>query len=435
MNTAIDPSGQQDSAPTIWLLSGDIMSQLGGGFRQQRWCEYFLDLGHSIRLFYVRGAFGVAWEDVSTSAELAAKRARWIAAAPPKAGVRDSPAARTARWIKHSFMIDLFLPSTFQLLFNLHRLKRNVPGRVVLLCSSPPFAMGLVGRLMKAIWGSSIVMVLDMRDLWALHSAFPGFRFQKQPVERWVVRGADIFTTVSNGLAERFLAAHKAKAIVAYNVATHIKPVAKEDMRTFAWPNLDAKLRAQSIKLVYTGSIPEGFYDLELLLDACQIYCNSEMDAPERLQFVFIGAGGELATRAARRKLPQDFLVFLPQMSHDGIAQAQTAADVLLFLGYRAGDNQGQVSIKLFEYFKRRLPILPTAIKAGSDVDDLLSLYCDRTLRIDDAHALASTLEQIAHRNFDMLPQSNIIDRDCELLKIYAETARRVLRTKNELVG
>ena len=431
MKTVFDPSGEDRRTPTIWLLSGDIMSQLGGGFRQQRWCEYFLDMGHPIRLFYVPGAYGVTWDDVFTSEELAAKRASWIAAAPPKAGVRDSRAARIARWIKHSFMIDLFLPSTFQLLFRLHRLKRRVPGRVVVLCSSPPFAMALVGRLLKAVWGDAIVMALDMRDLWALHSAFPGFRLQKRPVERWVTRGADIFTTVSTGLAERFLSAHKADAIVAYNVATHIKPVSQEAMQAFTWTDLDARLHAGSVKLVYTGSIPDGFYDLDLLLDACQRFCEVGQDPAKRLQLVFIGAGGELAVRAERRPLAEDFLVFLPQMSHSRIGQAQTAADVLLFLGYRAGDNQGQVSIKLFEYFKRRLPILPTAIKAGSDVDRLLELYCGGTLRVDDAQGLADILQHISRRDFEVLPRASAKDNDAELLSAYAETARQILNIQN----
>lgn len=95
-------------APVIWLFSGDIMSQLGGGFRQQRWCEYYLRMGYAVRLFYVSGARSVTWVDVHSEEELQTRRREWIAAAPPQAGVRDQRFARVARFIKHTFLLDLF---------------------------------------------------------------------------------------------------------------------------------------------------------------------------------------------------------------------------------------------------------------------------------------------------------------------------------------
>lgn len=402
------------------------MSQLGGGFRQQRWCEFFLERGYSVRLFYLHGAFTVTWQDVATVAELREKREFWVSNAPPISGVRDSRQARFARWVKHSFMIDLFLPSVFLLLLTLHRHRRRAKQRVVLLASSPPFAIGVVGRFMKLIWGQGIIFSLDMRDLWALHSAFPGWKRQKLPVERWVTCGADVFTTVSVGLRERFEAAYGKSPIVAYNVATHALPIPGSRLTNFSWTALDVGIKPHTLKLVYTGSIPDGFYDLDLLIGACE-KIERNVDGDVALQMIFVGAGRHLQDRIRKRNIPNDLMIFVPQMSHDRVAAIQTAADVLLFLGYKSADNQGQVSIKLFEYFKRQIPILPISIKPGSDVDQLLMLYCGKSLYLNSEENIARALSDLTKGKTTELPQAVNPSSDSELMLTYEKVAIETL--------
>lgn len=383
----------RDMTPAVWLLSADIMGQLGGGLRQQRWCEYILARGHAVRLFQVSGAFDVRWADVNSVEELRAKRKGWIAAAPPRAGVRDSRAARIGRLFKHVFMIDLLFPSIFRLIAVMNTMLADAPKPVVLLCSSPPFAMGVAGRIVKAMHGDRVVMALDMRDLWSLHTAFAGPKFQKRLVERWVIGGADIFTTVAPALASRFAARFGRTPDVVYNVATHVRPVGA-DPAAFDWTALSDKLRADTRKIVYTGSIPAGFYDLDGFLEAVEAF--GRMPEAGRVQFVFVGAGGELSARMRGRLIPDGLVVFAPQMSHDAVAEIQNASDVLLFLGYRAEDNQGQVSIKLFEYFRREKPILPVHIRARSDVDQLVRHYGGFCPNLLDRDALVAALIGIA---------------------------------------
>lgn len=407
--------------PSIWLLSADIMSQLGGGFRQQRWCEYILARGQSIRLFQVSGAFDVRWADVHSVEELRARRQEWIAAAPPRAGVRDSRVARVGRRLKHLFMLDLFFPSIFRLIGIMNSMLRGARAPVTLLCSSPPFSMAVAGRIMKALHRDRVIMALDMRDLWSLHTAFPAPRVQKRMVERWVIGGADVFTTVAPALASRFADRFGRDAQVVYNVATQAAHIENSGL-PFSWGALSPLLADSSVKIVYTGSIPAGFYDIDAFLDAVELYESRAVTKP--LQFVFVGAGGELATRINRRAFAKERFVFINQVSHAEIARIQLAADVLLFLGYKADDNQGQVSIKLFEYFRRVTPVLPVHIRAGSDVDYLIRLYCGGSVNLLTDVDIADMLDRIAYRDFAGLPiASDVDEKDANLLSAYAKIA------------
>lgn len=422
-SAALTPAAR---TPAVWLLSTDIMTQLGGGFRQQRWCEYVLARGEPVRLFQVSGAFRVHWVDVHSVDELRAHRQAWIAAAPPRAGVRDSRGARIGRLIKHSFMVDLLYPSIYRLVAIMRAMLADAPPRVALLCSSPPFSMGLAGRIMKALHGDRIVMALDMRDLWSLHTAFPGPKFQKRLVERWVIGGADVFTTVAPALASRFRKVFGREPEVVYNVATQARPVTI-DPATFSWARLDPRLNATSVKIIYTGSIPAGFYDVDGFLAA--IEDAAQQFGSDRLQFVFVGAGGEVAARMHGRSIPENMIVFIPQMSHAEVAEVQQAADALLFMGYQAEDNQGQVSIKIFEYFRRERPILPVHIRARSDVDGLLRLYCGNGLEIVSHQAVVQTLVQIANGDLSRLPRASQADvHDNELLSEYTRTVDAIMK-------
>jgi hypothetical protein len=127
-------------------------------------------------------------------------------------------------------------------------------------------------------------------------------------------------------------------------------------------------------------------------------------------------------------------IIFLPQMSHDDVAAIQMSADVLLFLGFKSGDNQGQVSIKLFEYFRRQKPILPTAIKAGSDVDELLQLYCGKTLRLNNSKDLAQILINASAGDMAALPTAQSLHADEILMSSYHNTVLNIItKQKNEL--
>ncbi len=412
--------------PAIWMLTGDIMGPLGGGLRQQRWAEYLLARGEPVRLFHVEGVSSVRYADVFSLKELHERRRAWIAASPPRAGVRDSRMARVFRFVKHVFLVDLFLPSVFRLIMLANSLLRHAPPHVVLMCSSPPYAMAVAGRVLKALHGDRVTMALDMRDLWSLHTAFPGPKAHKRLIERWVIGGADIFTTVAPALAERFRQRFGRGGEVVFNIATHA-PAVSADPAGFDWRALDPRIRAETRKIAYTGSIPAGFYDLDGLLDAIAAFARR----PEAtgLQFVFVGAGGELATRAANRAIPPGLIVFTPQVRLETAAAIQVAADALMFLGYHAADNQGQVSIKLFEYFRRGKPILPVHIRVGSDVAWLVEHYCGQSCpQLLDVAALSEAFADVATTGGAALPVARDLPvREASLLQAYEDVSDRIV--------
>ena len=416
----------EQATPAIWMLTSDIMGPLGGGLRQQRWAEYLLARGEPVRLFHVEGTFSVRYADVHSLEELHERRRAWIAASPPRAGVRDSRMARVFRFVKHTFLIDLFLPSVFRLIATVHAMLRDAPPHVVLMCSSPPYAMALAGRVLKAIHGDRITMALDMRDLWSLHTAFPGPKAHKRLIERWVIGGADLFTTVAPALAERFRQRFGRGCEVVFNIATHA-PAVVIDPTGFDWTAVDPRICADTRKIVYTGSIPAGFYDLDGLLDAVEAFARRPEAA--RLQFVFVGAGGELATRAAARAIPPGLIVFTPQVRLETAAAIQVAADALMFLGYQAADNQGQVSIKLFEYFRRGKPILPVHIRAGSDVAWLVEHYSGQSCpNLLDVAGLRDAFADVANTGGAALPAARDVPaREASLLRAYEDVSDRIV--------
>lgn len=406
----------------VWLLSAEFMSQLGGGFRQQRWCEQFLDRGFAVRVYCLKGIFRVQTAEFATTAELRHARSQWLANAPSQAGVRTGWLASVARLVKHTFLIDLILPNVLMLFFSLWRDLRCEDRRVVLLCSSPPFALAVVVGLIKSIRSRSVYFALDMRDLWSLHTAQPGLRFHKRMIERFVHSRTDLLTTVSEGLASRFRSTFGANAIVAYNVATHIVKNPTSSSGSAADIPIPGVLPGART-VVYTGSLPRGYYDLESLVKACALVARQV----RKVQFVFIGASGDLERIVRRYRLPDGMMIFLPQLDHRRVVQIQASADALLFLGYHSSDNQGQVSIKLFEYFRAGRPILPLFIRTGSDVDLLLKRFCSASLELLSPEEVAGAIDRIDRHGCNWLPTASNLEIELELLGVYKKVSAGII--------
>jgi glycosyltransferase involved in cell wall biosynthesis len=409
--------------PRIWLVSGEIMSQLGGGHRQQRWCEFFLNRNVPVLIFFAQGLRTFAIAEAKTSAMLRQMRINWIAKSPPKAGVRTGFFAAVGRWMKHLFLLDLFLPSQWILYRHLARHLDVSQGRVALLCSSPPFALAFVCALIKWRYGKLVFFSLDMRDLWSLHTAHPGPKWHKELIEGWVMKQVDMLTTVSEGLSRRFDEAFGARALVAYNVATHVESDASSDARGISWSTVHPLLSESTFKFIYTGSLPRGYYDLESFASALQ---QAKANIQDK-QFVFVGACEELKSLVRQLSVPPELIVFVDQVDISTAQRIQRAADALIFFGFIAPDNQGQVSIKLFEYMRNRKPILALNIKDGSDVDVLLKLYCGRGYLLTSPEEIGNTLSLPGAECLAGLPVPNNGAADTALLRPYDAAVQTIL--------
>lgn len=405
--------------PRVWILSTEMRTQHTGGFRQQRWCEYFLDRGYSVRSFCMTGIVSVAVDDFRTRDELRRLRALWIEAAPARPGHRAGPLIECARVIKHVFLLDLFYPCVWLLALSLCINLRRDRQRVLLLCSSPPFSPAIASAFAKTLFGNRVVFALDMRDYWSLHGVRAKFRAHKMAIERAVMRRVDMLTTIGDSMAGEFQRVFGVPTKAVYNVATHVGASVAEPID---WSALNPLIREDSTKIVYTGSLPRGYYDLDALVGGIR-QAVGEAREPWRLQFIFVGNCWELKVRVAGFPELTNKLVFTGQIDQPRAASVQQGADCLLFLGLNMPENMGHVSMKIFEYLRSRVPILPLFIREKSDVGTLIARYCGSCVAYSDSNAISSALIRCNREGVGWLPTPQSLDVESELLRSYEDIA------------
>jgi glycosyltransferase involved in cell wall biosynthesis len=409
----------------VWFLTSELEGDRASSFRQERWCRVFLDVGTTIAVFNVRGAFNVSEYSFATLNDFRAFREQAMANAPLMASVREGVAVRLIRRIKHIFLIDLYLPNVIRLLIRTMNRLRQTPGHVTIMASSPPFSVAVVGALLKAVFRGKITLVVDMRDAWALHPALGGVRMIKRIVEGVVLKKADYLATVSFGLADEFEVCYGIRTRVMYNVATHYldtKPAATIDLTSVA-----PAISQQRLRLVYTGSTPEGHYDVSSIVGGMALLRRKFPSLADRVQLIFVGACDEIRREALRQRIGNDDLVFVGHVPHSTVRSIQASADALMFLAHYGPNNCGVVSTKLFEYLCLGKPLIPFSLHANSDVDRLLVRYCEHTVRAHTPEEIAITLAAVARDGVDQLPRLEKVDRVRELIRDYNSFAREVI--------
>ena len=417
METSQQHVGSEACRPQLelWLLASELEGERASSHRQFRWCECLLDAGFFIEAFSLNGAIRISHRTIRSRPDLVRLRHDIRVSARPTAGVREGLAARALRHVKHWLLMDLWLPNVLALLVQLLLRRPSIDGRVVILASSPPFSVVIVGALLRAIRRRHFLLAVDMRDAWAHHRALGGPRRLKKWIERVTLSRADACVTVSNQLAGEFHPS-MCSVEVAYNVATHVRDADREALG-LDWSSLDPALLASSAKLVYTGSIPEGFYDLSTIMGGIRHAVESGHLRRERNQIVFVGACDPL------RRMIQDTelewpVVFLPHQPSRVARLIQAHADALLFLGYNDDGNGGVVSTKLFEYLSLGRPILPIMVRADSDVDTLLSRYGGQRIHAIGPQSVGELLVAWAS-GAAMLPRCRDLRSMDDLLKPY----------------
>lgn len=417
------------ATPTIgeaWFLTSELEGERASSFRQDRWCRIFLDAGARLRIFNLRGAFDHSDARVTSTEALARFRREGVARySGPMTSVREGFGVRILRRIKHLLLADLYLPNVLKLFRHLDRELRLRREPVVVMASSPPFSVAVVGALLKRRHGDKIVFAVDMRDAWALHNALGGIKPLKRWIERRVLYRADHVTTVSIGLADEFKANYGVEVGVMYNVATHylnLPPAERIDLRS-----VDPAIGPARRALVYTGSTPVGFYDLASIVGGMQLLRSTEPALADLIQLVFVGACEEVQREAQAQRVTEGDIVFVPHLPHAVARSVQASADALLFIGYHGPNNMGVVSTKLFEYLCLGQPVLPLSLHEGSDVDLLLRRYCGRSVNIHSADDIARTLAHVARQGSESLPRLADVTRVRELLDDYRSHAHRLL--------
>lgn len=406
----------------VWFLTSELESERASSFRQERWCRIFLEAGAALRIFNLRGAFDHSDEVCTDIISLLAFRNDGVARyRGPKASVREGWVVRLLRRFKHLLLADLYFPNVIKLYRCLDALLRERIEPVVLMASSPPFSVALVGALVKRRYPAKVILAVDMRDAWALHNALGGIRPLKRAIERYVLRHADHVITVSKGLADEFHHWYGVNVRVMYNVATHYLDVPAAEQIDLRQVNVE--IDPQRITLVYTGSTPEHHYDLAAILGGLVRLMQEQPVLAERLQLIFVGACDEARREARIRGIAAPNIVFVPHLPHSIARSVQASASALIFLAHHGPNNMGVVSTKLFEYLCLGQPVLPLDLCKGSDVDLLLRRYCGSSVNAHGEAAIFALLASVAEHGAGKLPRLDDPQRVRDLLVEYRQFA------------
>lgn len=248
-----------------------------------------------------------------------------------------------------------------------------------------------MGALLKSAFPEKVTLAIDMRDPWTYHKSLGGIRPLKLWIEGKVLRRADDLSTVSYGLRDEFEENHGVSMQVFYNIASHYATDA--DTGIVDWSSLNAEVAPGRLKVIYTGSTPETYYDLVSLAKGIAGLRERNPSAADRIQLIFVGACGELQRELGRHRVGKGDVVFIPHVSQRMARSIQQQADVLLFLTYL---GRGAVSTKIFEYMALGKPILPVSVVRGSDADQLFSKYCGACLYLHSSNEIEQALEAVA---------------------------------------
>jgi glycosyltransferase involved in cell wall biosynthesis len=417
-----------DQNREVWFLTSELEGERASSFRQERWCRVFLDAGAKLRIFNLRGAFSHSDVVCANVEDLLKFRSEGLSRyRGPQTSVREGFVVRVLRSIKHLMLVDLFLPNIFKLYLELNNLlsKRNEP--VVLMASSPPFSVAVVGFFIKCRYPAKVIFAVDMRDAWALHMALGGIKPLKRAIERRVLLGADRVTTVSKGLADEFNHEYGVDVGIMYNVATHYLDVPRP--KQILLNEINSEIDPSRIVLVYTGSTPEHFYDVAAIVSAVKRLRSEHPNLAQRLQLVFLGACEEVRREARSQGVSGSDIIFVSHLPHAMARSVQVSADALIFLAYHGPDNMGVVSTKLFEYLCLGKPIIPFDLHEGSDVDLLLHRYCGVSINVHGESEIFAQLITIATEGVKSLPFLDDTNRVRELLEDYRHHAATLLST------
>lgn len=399
--------------PEVWFLTSEIEGERAGSFRQERWARVFLEAGAVIRIFNVQGATGLIDRTFDNRDAFDAFRADCRAKARPAASVREGWYVGAVRALKHLLLADFYLPNILKLL-SLGRAGLKNGRRVVIFCSSPPFALAAAGYVLKRLFPKQVVLAVDMRDAWALHTSLGGIKPVKRAIERTVLRLADVVSTVSFGLAREFRDRYGVHVEVLYNVATHY--FEQPDPAPVDWLALNPALTPGRQRFIYTGSTPTGFYDLGAIARGVVALRRSRPDLADRVQLVFVGACHEMRREAEQAGVTHDDIAFVAHVPHKTATAIQQAADALLFLAYDGEDNKGVVSTKFFEYLALQKPVLPMGLRKGSDVDQLLTRLCGTSFQLLSSDDVCAMLSRLAEEGPAPLP---VLKSETDLLPLF----------------
>jgi hypothetical protein len=282
----------------------------------------------------------------------------------------------------------------------------------LLLSSSSPFTAHIMAcnlaRRLNVSW------VADYRDLYSLNHTNP-LDVRSVELEASVIKSAKALITVSAGFAKSQRKIYPGEIIVVNNGFKELKP-RKEIV-------IDG-----TVKILYSGTIENGFQNLELFLDSLEELNSKEIKA----EVSFLGSSCSDVRKFYSNKscdIPR-FIHLNGNVSREESILQQRSADLLLYFEWDNPEIDGVLLTKLYEYVASGSAIL----RVGAVISDEASGIFRR---IGYPESL-STKKQLVDRLSDLTPGTIISTTRNDFAASYfsyASIASRLDKELRRLIG
>jgi nucleoside-diphosphate-sugar epimerase/glycosyltransferase involved in cell wall biosynthesis len=239
----------------------------------------------------------------------------------------------------------------------------------------------------------SIFWVADYRDLWSLNARSRGsplFKLVTQRQELKTVRSADMFTTVSDGLAsDLYTLTQKWPAVIYNGFDIELDPCRFDTL-----PQLK---KGAPVHVLYTGRIYPGKRNPLALIRAIEYLIDAGQITRGQVCVDFYGVNTNLIDAEIGIIKYPEIVKQHGYVPRSRALELQQSADLLLMLESGDNDSKGFLTGKIFEYIAAGRPIIGIGSTDDSAIAMVLSeTRCGRCYG-NDIHAIAADLLEYVH--------------------------------------
>lgn len=290
---------------------------------------------------------------------------------------KKSFASRLAHYL--SFIISSFV------------VKHKIPKPDVIIATSPPLFVGLIGVIFKKLW--KVPLILDIRDIWPESAESVGAVKKKNLIKqaeklaRWIYKNANCITATSPGIEKKILQATSSKLHAKINIIPNgaeldlFRPDINGSQIRKTWD------LGNKFVVLYTGNLGLAQYP-EIFTKTAEV-----LKENREVVFLIVGAGvlaANLQEYANKKNLTN--IIFTGAESRLRMPNYVAAADICI-IPYRTSDTfRSTFPSKMFDYMAGGRPII---INLKGEASDLIEkANCGLLAKEQDAKDLA---EKILH--------------------------------------
>lgn len=283
----------------------------------------------------------------------------------------------------------------------------------VIISSSPYVTSHLVASRIKKKY--DIPWIADFRDTWSNNPAYPFSKLRKKLdtyFERKIIARADLITTVSSIYKDKLKEIHNHDPFVIPNGYTTLS-------------KNNNYLKKESINIVYTGTIYEGYQNFPEFLKGIKYGLENNFYKEKDINVNFYGR----YISKLEQKINELGLEKI--VSQNGFVERekaffyQSSSDLQLFFNWEGEKNGGLSHLKLYEYFGSMRPIMVCGKKEDKVNQNIVQssnagYVCigrvEIANKIKDLIEIKKRLKSIPYNpNMDVLKKNSYYERGREL--------------------